>query len=394
VQRSKIVDFSLDDEQKMVQQTVRNFVTRELMPLEGQVLLNEREGRPALEREKIRELQQKAKKMGFWGINTPEEYGGVNLGPIMAAITAMEIGRTFVPFTFGGNADNILYECNAEQKERYLIPTINGERRSCFALTEPGAGSDAANIKMHAVKDGDYYVLNGEKVFITNGNEADFAMVFAVTDPEKGGHGGITCFLVDREMGWKSSYIPTMGDWGPASLFFENVRVPAKNILGEPGRGFDLGMQWIGAGRWRIPASAVGTAERALQMAIDYSKQRVSMGHPIAEYEAIQWMIADSHVEIESTRWLVLYAAWLAETGKDARHASSVAKLHGANMVNHVIDRVMQIHGGMGYTKELPIERWYRLVRLYRIFEGTDEIQRYIISRNLLKGHVKQGEAI
>jgi acyl-CoA dehydrogenase len=387
------VDFSLDDEQKMVQQTVRNFVTRELIPLEGQVLLNEREGRPALEREKIRELQEKAKKMGFWGINTPEEYGGANLGPIMAAITAMEIGRTFVPFTFGGNADNILYECNAEQKERYLIPTINGDRRSCFALTEPGAGSDAANIRMRAVKDGDYYVLNGEKVFITNGNEADFAMVFAVTDPEKGGHGGITCFLVDREMGWKSSYIPTMGDWGPASLFFENVRVPARNILGEPGRGFDLGMRWIGAGRWRIPASAVGTAERALQMAIDYSKQRVSMGHPIAEYEAIQWMIADSHVEIESTRWLVLYAAWLAESGKDARHASSVAKLHGANMVNHVIDRVMQIHGGMGYTKELPIERWYRLVRLYRIFEGTDEIQRYIISRNLLKGHVKQGEA-
>jgi acyl-CoA dehydrogenase len=387
------VDFSLDDEQKMVQQTVRSFVSRELIPLEGQVLLNEREGRPALEPEITRGLQDKAKKMGFWGINTPEEYGGANLGPIMGAITAMEIGRTFVPFTFGGNADNILYQCNDEQKARYLLPTINGERRSCFALTEPGAGSDAANIQMRAEKDGDHYVLNGEKVFITGGNEADFAMVFAVTDTEKGGHGGITCFLVDREMGWKSSYIPTMGDWGPASLSFENVRVPATNILGQPGKGFDLGMEWIGAGRWRIPASAVGTAERALQMAIDYSKQRVSMGHPIAEYEAIQWMIADSHVEIESTRWLVLYAAWLAENGKDARHAASVAKLQGANMVNHVIDRVMQIHGGMGYTKELPIERWYRLVRLYRIFEGTDEIQRYIISRNLLKGHVKQGEA-
>jgi acyl-CoA dehydrogenase len=304
----------------------------------------------------------------------------------------MEISRTFVPFTFGGNADNILYRCNDEQKKRYLIPTINGDRRSCFALTEPGAGSDAANIKMRAVKDGDHYVLNGEKVFITGGNEADFAMVFAVTDPEKGGHGGVTCFLVDREMGWKSSYIPTMGDWGPASLYFENVRVPATNILGESGKGFDLGMQWIGTGRWRIPASAVGTAERALQMAIDYAKQRVSMGHPIAEYQAIQWMIADSHVEIESTRWLVLYAAWIAEHGQDARHAASVAKLQGATMVNHVIDRVMQIHGGMGYTKELPIERWYRLVRLYRIFEGTDEIQRYIISRNLLKGHVKQGE--
>ncbi len=388
------MDFSLNEEQKMVQQTVREFVNRELLPLEGDVLRNEREGRPALEREKIRELQQKARAQGFWGINTPEEYGGANLGPIMGAITAMEISRTFVPFNFGGNADNILYYCNEEQKNRYLIPTINGDRRSCFALTEPGAGSDAANIKMRAEKDGDHYVLNGEKIFITGGNEADFAMVFAVTDSVKGGHGGVTCFLVDREMGWTSSYIHTMGDWGPASLYFENVRVPEKNILGELHNGFNLGMQWIGAGRWRIPAGAIGTAERALQMAIEYAKQRVSMGHPIAEYQAIQWMIADSYVEIESTRWLVLYAAWLAENGKDGRHASSVAKLHGAEMANHVIDRVMQIFGGMGYTKELPIERWYRLVRLYRIFEGTDEIQRYIISRNLLRGHIKVGEAL
>lgn len=204
------MDFSLNEEQKMVQQTVRDFVNRELIPLEGDVLRNEREGRPALESEKIRELQQKAKDQGFWGINTPEEYGGANLGPIMGAIIAMEISRTFVPFNFGGNADNILYYCNEEQKKRYLLPTINGDRHSCFALTEPGAGSDAANIKMRAEKDGDHYVLNGEKIFITGGNEADFAMVFAVTDPVKGGHGGVTCFLVDREMGWTSSYIHTV----------------------------------------------------------------------------------------------------------------------------------------------------------------------------------------
>jgi acyl-CoA dehydrogenase len=258
MQRSKqTMDFSLDDEQKMVQQTVRDFVNRELIPLEGDVLRNEREGRSGLEREKLRELQQKAKAMGFWGINTPEEYGGANLGPIMTAIITMELARTFVPFNFGGTADNILYYCNEEQKNRYLIPTINGERRSCFALTEPGAGSDVANIKMRAVKDGDEWVLNGEKIFITNGNEADFTMAFAVTDPAKGGHGGVTCFLVDREMGWKSSYIPTMGDWGPASLYFENVRVPEKNILGELNKGFDLGMQWItrnSASPWAIPS--------------------------------------------------------------------------------------------------------------------------------------------
>ena len=176
------MDFSLSEEQRMVQKTVRDFVNKELKPLEQEVLKNEREGRPGITREKIKELQNKAKEIGFWGINTPEEYGGANLGPIMAALIAMEMGRTFVPFNFGGSADNILYEGNEEQKEKYLLPVINGEKRSCLAITESGAGSDARNIKMPAVKDGDHWVLNGEKVFITNGNVADFALVFAVTD--------------------------------------------------------------------------------------------------------------------------------------------------------------------------------------------------------------------
>jgi acyl-CoA dehydrogenase len=388
------MDFTLTDEQKMVQRTVREFVQKEIMPLEQQVLRNEREGRPGIAREEIRALQLKAKELGFWGINTPEEYGGANLGPIMTALITMELGRTFVPFTFGGSADNILYYCNEEQKQRYLIPVINGERRSCFALTEPGAGSDARNIKMSAVKDGDHWVLNGEKVFITNGNEADFAMVFAVTDKEKGADGGVTCFLVDRDMGWRSEYIHTMGEWGPASLIFENVRVPEENILGEPGKGFALGMKWIGQGRWMIPARAIGAAERLLQMGIDYAKTRVTFGEPIAERQAIQWMIADSAVEIEAAKWIVLRAAWMAEKGLDARHQSSMAKLFGANMGNRVVDRVLQIHGGMGYTKELPIERWYREARLWRIYEGTDEIQRRTIARNLLKGYVKVGELL
>ncbi|MBX6352533.1 MAG: acyl-CoA dehydrogenase family protein [Thermoflavifilum sp.] len=388
------MDFRLTEEQKMIQRTVREFVKNELMPLEPEVLRREREGKRGMTREEIRALQLKAKELGFWGINTPEEYGGANLGPIMTALIQMELARTFVPFSFGGSADNILYYCNEEQKKKYLIPVINGERISCFALTEPGAGSDAANIRMSAVKDGKYWVLNGEKIFITNGNEADFAMVFAVTDKEKGANGGITCFLVDREMGWRSEYIHTMGEWGPASLIFEDVRVPEENVLGEVGGGFKLGMKWIGQGRWMIAARAVGAAERLLQMAIDHAKQRVTFGKPIAERQAIQWMIADSHVEIEATRWLVLYAAWLAETGQDTRHYASVSKLFGANMANRVVDRVLQIHGGMGYTKELPIERWYREMRVWRIFEGTDEIQRYIISRNLLKGHVKVGDLL
>ena len=388
------MDFSLTDEQRMIQRTVREFVTRELLPLEADVLRREREGQAGITHEQIRALQLRAKERGFWGINTPEEYGGANLGPIMTALVFMELARTFVPFYFGGMADNILYYCNESQKQRYLLPTIAGDRISCFALTEPGAGSDAANIQMSAVQDGDHWVLNGEKTFITNGNEADFAMVFAVTDKAKGANGGVTCFLVDREMGWRSSYIQTMGGWGPAALYLEDVRVPASNILGELGQGFNLGMQWIGQGRWVIAARAVGAAERLLQMAIEHANTRVTFGQPIGERQAIQWMIADSEVEIEATKWLTFHAAWMAEQGQDTRHVASIAKLYGANMANQVADRVLQIHGGMGFTRELPIERWYREMRVWRIFEGTDEIQRFIIARDLLRGYTKIGELL
>jgi len=387
----------LTEEQKMVQETIRKFVEKELIPLENEVLRNEREGRPSLPQEKVKELQLKAKNAGFWGINTPSEYGGADLGQMMQAIVTMEISKTFVPFSFGGSADNILYYCNEEQKKRYLIPTINGEKKSCFAMTEPGAGSDTRNIKMTAVKDGDEWVLNGEKTFITGGNEADFVMVIAITDKEKHektGRDGVTCFIVDRDMGWRSEYIHTMGEWGPASLIFENVRVPEKNILGELHGGYKLGLEWIGFARWIVGARAVGAAERLLQMAIDYSKERVTFGKPISKRQAIQWMIADSAVEIEAARWLVLNAAFTLDQGEDNRHLASMAKLYGSNMGNRVVDRVLQIHGGMGYTKELPIERWYREARLWRIYDGTDEIQRMIISRNLLKGHVHIGDFI
>ncbi|AQQ54078.1 acyl-CoA dehydrogenase family protein [Planococcus lenghuensis] len=388
----------LSEEQRMVQQTIRRFVEKELMPLENEVLKNEREGRPGISKEKMKELQKKAKDFGFWGINTPEEYGGADLGQMMLAIVLMEVSKTFVPFSFGGSADNILYYGNEEQKKKYLIPTINGEKKSCFAMTEPDAGSDTQNIKMTAVKDGNEWVLNGEKTFITGGNEADFVMAIAVTDKElhrsTGGRDGVTCFIVDRDMGWKSEYIDTMGEWGPAGLVFDNVRVPEENILGEINGGYKLGLEWIGFARWVVGARAVGMGERLLQMAIDYSQERKTFGKPIATRQAIQWQIADSAVEIEAAKWLVLNAAFTLDQGEDNRHLASMAKLYGANMGNRVVDRVMQIHGGMGYTRELPIERWYREARLWRIYDGTDEIQRIIIARNLLKGHVKVGQFV
>lgn len=308
----------LTDEQKMIQKTIRKFVEKELIPLENKVLRNEREGRPGLDPAVEKELQIKAKKAGFWGINTPTEYGGADLGQMMLAIIYMEISKTFVPFKFGGFADNILFYTNEEQKKKYLIPTINGEKKSCFAMTEPNAGSDTQNIKMTAVKDGNEWVLNGEKTFITGGNEADFVMVIAITDKKRhqqtAGRDGVTCFIVDRDMGWKSEFIHTMGEWGPAGLVFDNVRVPEENILGELNGGYNLGLEWIGFARWIVGANAVGAAERLLQMAIDYSKERETFGKPIAERQAIQWQIADSAVEIEAAKWLVLNAAYIARS--------------------------------------------------------------------------------
>ncbi|HEV3359699.1 MAG TPA: acyl-CoA dehydrogenase family protein [Pseudonocardiaceae bacterium] len=381
------MDFTLSTEEKEVRDWVRTFVRKEVMPLEGEVLRRERAGQPGLSRDELRELQLKAKEAGFWGVQTPVDYGGMGLSAVMTALLQAELGRTFVPFDFGGNADNILYFGNDEQKQRYLLPTISGERRSCFAITEPGAGSDAKAIRTTAVQDGDEWVINGEKTFITGGNEADFTMVFAVTDKEKGADGGVTCFLADRDMGWKSEPIATMGQWGPAALVFENVRVPKENILGEVGQGFALAMKWIGRGRYLLPARAIGSCERLVDMAIEQAKTRVTFGEPIANRQAIQWMIADSAVEIEALRWLVLHAAWQVDNGLDSRQAQSMAKLYGGVKANEIVDRVLQIHGGMGYTRELPVERWYRELRLLRIYEGTDEIQRRTIARNLIKGH-------
>ncbi|HEV8568594.1 MAG TPA: acyl-CoA dehydrogenase family protein [Actinoplanes sp.] len=386
------MDFSLSDEERAIRDTARQFITREVMPLEQEALRRERAHQPGLDRSELVELRQKAKKFGFWGLSTPEEYGGMNLPAVLQSLIWTEVGRSFVQFTFGGEADNILYHCDDKQKEEYLIPTIDGDRISCFAITEPGAGSDAANIKLSARKDGDDWVLNGEKTFITNGNDADFAIVVAVNDREKGVRGGgTTAFLVDRSMGWRSELIQTMGEGGPASLIFEDVRVPSRNILGEIGQGFELGMKWIGKGRYLIPSNALGIAERALGMAIEHANTRETFGRPIGTNQAIQWMIADSEVELEAARWLILRAAWTVDQGEDPRHTSSMAKLYGAGMVNRVVDRVMQIHGGMGYTRELPIERWYRQVRLMRIYEGTDEMQRLIIARDLLRGYTKIG---
>jgi alkylation response protein AidB-like acyl-CoA dehydrogenase len=304
----------------------------------------------------------------------------------------MELGRSLVSFNFGGGADNILFAGTDEQKQRYLVPTIEGQRHSCFALSEPNTGSDATNIQMRAVKDGGDWVIDGQKTWISNAHQADFAIVFAVTDPVKRAKGGITAFLVDRDMGWTERPIPLMSSWEASDMWFDSVHVPSCNVLGTVGDGFGLAMQWIGRGRINIPARAVGQAQGLLQLGLDYARQRKAFGQPIAEYQAIQWMLADTAIEIEQVKWATLHAAWVADQGQDPRHYASIAKISGAQMVFRVADRMLQVHGGMGYTREIPIERILREVRVYRIFEGTDEIQKRTIARNLLRDYVRVGD--
>ena len=383
------MDFDLSAEEREIRDWVRTFVRKEIVPLEPQVLERERRGERGLHGRRAEQPSGQGSLVRLLrhpdaGESRRDGAGrrrrGAHrdrAGPVVRAVPLRRRGR-----------QHPLHAPPRSSRTTYLRPTIEGERKSCFAITEPGAGSDARAIRTSARREGDEWVINGEKTFITGGNEADFVMVFAVTDKEKGADGGVTCFLVDRDRGLDVA--PRSTRWASGarpSLVFEDVRVPHAAILGEEGKGFELAMRWIGKGRYMLPARALGSCERLVEMGMEHARNRVTFGQPIAERQAIQWMVADSAVEIEALRWLVLTAAWQVDHGLDSRQSQSMAKLYGGVKANEIVDRVLQMHGGMGYTRELPVERWYRELRLLRIYEGTDEIQRRTIARNLLKGH-------
>jgi acyl-CoA dehydrogenase len=385
------MDLELADEQKMIVAQVRRFVREEILPLEAKLDPDASE----LPEEDFERLSAKVKAMGFWGIDIPEEYGGPGIDLVTRTLMAVEMAQhragLYAPCygVFGGAGLAQLYEANEDQKERYLYPTLRGEKHGFFGLTEPSGGSDPARaIETRAAKDGGDWVLNGAKIFISGADKADYGLVFARTDKSRG-RDGVTCFIVDRDMpGFhvrrvvhtlRSTYYAT-------ELQFVDLRVPERNVLGEVNRGFAIANDRLTRQRIPYAAGCIGIAVKAQEMAIDYAKLRQTFGSALATRQAIQWMIVDNEIDIRTSLWLVLAAAHKAERGEPYRTEAAMAKLVASEAGGRVVDRAMQIHGGYGMTKDLPLERWYREMRIRRIGEGPSEVQRHIMARDLLGG--------
>ena len=377
----------MPEEYRLLKQIVRRFVDEELIPLEDEV-----EGRNDVPPEQLAVLKKKAQDLGLYALNMPQEVGGGGLSTLAMCLVEEELGRTadaLIRRVFG-QVYEMLVQCQGEQRERYLYPTVRGDKITCLALTEPNAGSDAANIETTAVQRGDAFVLNGRKHFISDGDIADYAIVFAVTDKALRARGGITAFLVDRGTpGFTTGRVqPMMGHRGyhHSELVFEDCRVPAAQVLGQVGEGFKLVMTTLSRVRLaHIGARAVGMAERLLEMARQHALSRRQFGRAIAEFQLVQGMLADSATEAYATRLMVYNTAWEIDQGRDVRTKISMVKLYASEMQSRVVDRVLQIFGGMGFCKELPVERMYRDARVTRIYDGTSEIHRTIIARQLLK---------
>lgn len=392
-----MIEFTLTGEQRAIRDTVRDFVKREVVPYEQILIQREIEGAagasPGLNPVERAELQSKARASGLWAIDTPQEFGGADLDPVTQALIHEELGKTFVDFEFGGSAIPTLYVCADQQRERYLLPVLAGDRPPpAIGISEPFGGSDVHSMRTTAVRDGDYWVITGEKTWITHANTADFCIVYARTPRE--GNGGITSFLVDRDMGWTSQPIPLMGSRDKVgSIVFDNVKVPNENILGQVNRGFDHLMGFIYRNRgYVLSAKSLGAATRLLEMAIEWCQGRRIKDIPLADRDSVQFRLAKCEIELRAAKLLVYQAAATAHRGADYRHEACAAKYYVANTANRVVDEVLQLHGAIGYAKESAVERWYRDLRVERIYDGTDEVNLSAIARNLLQRHRTPGE--
>ncbi len=378
------MEFGLSSDQRILVDSLRRFIDRELLPLEEKVELSGR-----LDPTSARDIFEKSRANGFYAMSMPAELGGGGLSTLDWIIAEEQFGRTtdiLIRRAFG-NIYDLLLAATPEQQERWLVPCIQGERTCSIAFTEPEAGSDAGAVRTQATPDGDGWVLNGYKQYISDAHFSDF---FVVTARTKGrdDRGGVSTFIVDKGLaGFQiGADQPMMGLRGTthASLTFDNVRLGAETLLGEQGGGVKLALKTLGRVRLaQVGARAIGKAAMVLEKTVQHARNRRQFGKPLAEFQAVQSMLAESAVEISSARLLLYQTAWLLDQGSDGRAQIAMVKLQASELLNRVTDRAVQIHGGSGYSKELPIERYYRDARIYRIFDGVSDIQKQIVAQNL-----------
>jgi acyl-CoA dehydrogenase len=382
------MNFGLSDEQEMIVSTVREFVEREIYPHEAEV---ERTGE--VPQDVAQEIKRKVIDLGFYACNFPEEVGGAGLGHLDFALVERELGRGSMALThFFGRPQNILMACAGDQRERYLLPAVRGERMDALAMTEPEAGSDVRGMACTARRDGGDWVVNGTKHFISGADHADFFIVFVATgvdETRKGPKKRITCFLVDRghpgftvRDGYKS--VSHRG-YKNCILEFDDCRLSDAQVLGEVDGGFEVMNTWLYATRITVATMAVGRARRVFDHALSYAAERKQFGQQIGKFQGVSFQIADMITEIDAADWLTLSAAWRLDQGLPANREIASAKLYASEMLARVCDATLQIHGGMGLMDDYPIERFWRDARVERIWDGTSEIQRHIISRDLLR---------
>ncbi len=382
------MDFGLSPEQELIVSTVRSFVETEIYPHEDLV---ERTGE--VPPELADQIRRKVIDLGFYACNFPEEVGGGGLGHLDLTLVERELGRGSMALThFFGRPQNILMACEGDQRDRYLLPAVRGERMDALAMTEPDAGSDMRGMKCSAVRDGGDWVLNGTKHFISGADHADFFIVFAATgtdDTPGGPKKRITCFLVDRGhpgFGVREGYrsVSHRG-YKNCILEFDDCRLPQAQVLGAVDGGVEVMNTWLFATRLTVAAFSVGRARRCFDHALDYAAQRRQFGQPIARFQGVSFQVADMITEIDAADWLTLSAAWRLDRGLPANREIASAKLYATEMLARVTDRTLQIFGGMGLMEDFPIERFWRDARVERIWDGTSEIQRHIIARDLFR---------